>query len=311
MISVSAITLALMSCGLSAYASDSTELATNQYTQNQKHINAAENQLTNTIQQSAFTQTKSQEFPLSTQQIKEVRVTNQNMQKATHAPLYSVKQDQRAVNLNISSPQIETVNLVPNYGTIVSFFDASGAPWTIKKVFINKSLGITDEIVGPKENQLVLSATNSYAQGNLIVTLMGLDNAISININANGKVSDRRVSFTLSELSPQSLAKATPSSNRTSNETLMLNLLAGTIPNNAEPMQIMGSIQGQAWQIGKNVYIRTQDQLISPAWNDQKSAAGVTVYQIPSGDTQFIFSANGLTEQVAIQPQNNQDGENN
>lgn len=290
---------------VSAYASpmQGQENASQYISKNEK-LSAAENKLNTSIQKSAFEQVKSQEFPLTPNQIRNVRMTRQNVQEETYQPLYKVKQETKTYNLNVTSPVVQTINLVPNYATIVSFYDASGAPWTIKKIFINSSLGITSEIIGPKENQIILAASNSYAQGDMIVTLKGFNNAISVNINANQKVSDRRISFTLSQLSPASMKNDASSQTmqNTSHETLMLNLLAGTVPNNAEPLTIHGNIHASAWKIDKSIYIRTQAQLISPAWNDQKSEAGLTVYRLPAGNTQFIFSENGLDENVSISP---------
>lgn len=281
----------LMAVYVHAYANDNQSLRVQQ------------NKAAEQIQNAVFNQTKLEEFPITNNQIKDIRLSKEASDKATYGPIHRVKQTQRTVNLDISSPSIQKINLVPNFASIVSFFDASGSPWMIDKAFASDNTGVTVNIIGEKSNQLVLTTQNTYQQGTLIVTLKGLDNAISLNFNANDHLSDRRVSYTLTQLSPKSLPSKASNSGYNRDQSLLLDLLAGSVPPNAQPMKIDGKIRGQAWRIGNKLYIRTQDQLISPAWSAQKSASGVTVFQLSAGDTQFLFSSNQSTQEVSIIPQ--------
>lgn len=144
------------------------------------------------------------------------------------------------------------------------------------------------EITKPKKelppsmfNSLTILGQSKYANGDLIVYLVGKQNAVHIFLESSNSHYDYQTNITvdgLTALSQQSI-ETTGLEVGSPNRTLM-EFLNGTPPNLAKTMEISLPFS-QAWELGKYFYIRTKAELQSPAYLVRvTTATGYKVFKI-------------------------------
>lgn len=205
----------------------------------------------------------------------------------------------RSLNIKFSSgltPPV--VRLSSNMLTTLVFTDAAGSPWEIESVALNRSLfsdgsDINQVAVSPTaqdapqpsrtRNFLTIEPLNSYAYGNVAVTLRGLDTPVIFMLATGQNEVDVRVDARISGINPAQ--KLTQAQNCLTGcfskelDDLTLMFVDGTPPAGAQPLKASSS-EVEAWEYGESLVVRTTTPLIYPSFNSSvTSSSGVTVYK--------------------------------
>jgi len=150
-------------------------------------------------------------------------------------------------------------------------------------------------------NSLTIRGQNGYADGDLIVYLVGKQNAIHIFLQSSALKYDYQSNITVDGLTAMSLASISQTGEQVSQPSkIMMEFLNGTPPQNAESLNITLS-NSQVWQLGKYFYIRTKSELQSPAYFSRISTAtGYQIFKISNTSHVLSMIDHGMLKTVYI-----------
>ncbi|WP_326430277.1 DotH/IcmK family type IV secretion protein (plasmid) [Stutzerimonas frequens] len=175
--------------------------------------------------------------------------------------------------------------------TAVSFVDAYGNPWPIRKisnylkglVLIDKAVGETSQQVGdkseksqgssgidindPQAGSFTMTALKHGAVGNITVYLQGLATPITILLVGKPSMYHRVATLRVSDVGPQTNANELFQGNGvsigTEEDVDLNNALYGVSPVGSEQMVVEGA-DGKAWVKGEYLYVQTPIAVFSP-----------------------------------------------
>jgi hypothetical protein len=130
-------------------------------------------------------------------------------------------------------------------------------------------------------NSLTVRGQTNYANGDLIVYLVGKQNAVHIFLESSAQQYDYQSNITVDGLTAMSLASISNTGEQAGspNKRLML-FLNGTPPDGAKTFDISLPFS-QVWELGKYFYIRTKAELQSPAYLARiTTATGYKIFKI-------------------------------
>lgn len=223
------------------------------------------------------------------------------------------------VHLNAGShpPLLHLAN--GNVTTLV-FEDETGAPWPVTRVYTAKKSGVTASIVGNERpvsankakggvarpartsmtsNIVALLPEGSELVGkNVVVTLEGLDVPISFMVTAgDGKV-DYRDDIDVPQYGPNSSPPAGSTGMPTLRKPGVQAFLDGVPPSGSRRLKC-DDASVQAWFWKREMYVRTQDTLATPADYHRGSPSGTFVYVLRPTPIISVFH-DGAIESVRI-----------
>jgi len=178
--------------------------------------------------------------------------------------------------------------------TAISFIDAYGKPWPIRKIsnFLNgrvlidraipdvtqgqnpdanpdskDGINTDNTLKDPQAGSFTITALKHGVAGNITVYLYGLSTPISINLVGKGNVFHRVATMKVSDVGPQTdpieILKDRAVSIGTESDVDLNNALYGVTPSGSEPMVVQGA-EGKAWIKGKFLYLQTPLAVFSP-----------------------------------------------
>lgn len=169
------------------------------------------------------------------------------------------------------------VRVTPGQGAVVSFLDATGAPWPIELADnANADGGIVVQRF--TRHQLSVFVRNNTALGNVLVALKDLPSAVSFTVVSGQDATDYQVHLVVPRL-VNGLAPNLISSN--SNIPMLgtadlLDYLLSTPPAAAKPLKVEGLPGASAWQTGPaKMVIRTEATLTEAMRHFQLDGTGV------------------------------------
>ncbi len=252
----------------------------------------------------AFRAVANTAFPLTPQQI---QILN-NMLDAT--------QRAQATPANMEAPQPTStslfVNLSPGatppvirlsrgFVSSLVFIDSTGAPWPIESYDIGNP-SVFHLAWDKKSNTLMVQARATYTYGNLAVKLVNLDTPVMLTLVPGQKVVDYRVDLRVEGLGPHAKQGMMQGAGLPSQASqTLLNILEGVPPSGAKRLSVDENI-AQVWLVGSNtMYVRSQFNLISPAWvSTMSSADGMNAYQLQT-TPMLLLSRYGKVMQVKVE----------
>lgn len=203
------------------------------------------------------------------------------------------------------------IRLSANMLSTIVFSDAVGNPWNISNVAMNRVMfsngsdvsqqvqasGAQDDTTIKRNlNILSLEPLNPVAYGNVAVTLEGLDTPVIFILSTGQAEVDLRVDARLPGLNPNREVKEGFSSAKgvsTIDETTLL-FVDGSPPKDAAQLK-SSSPDVEAWNFSDELVVRTDAQIIYPAYiASVTSASGMTVYRFAK-ETQAITVSKGTT----------------
>ena len=204
--------------------------------------------------------------------------------------------------------QIPVISLRRGYTTVLSFTGMTGAPWPIAETVLDsRFLPLGREAVPEAANPgaghlLYLAPRQAYLDGNAVVTLAGLAEPLVLALRGTGGAADFRVEIRLAMPGPNAdpILLAQPEGFH-AGDPVLLGLLGGAIPPDAERLAVDGGGQGgRAWRLGGDLLLVTRAYLLSPGpWAAERGPGGRWAYRLP--DTpQAVVSANGREARLSF-----------
>ena len=200
----------------------------------------------------------------------------------------------RVRRVRIGSPgdgAIPVIAVRKGYVTAVSFTDATGAPWPIEEVLVDRRFlpaeAASDESGGNAgrvaSHLLYLVPHARSLHGNAVVKLRGLAEPLVATLRGGGDAADFRVEVRLGLNGPNA-APATPTgAGFHAGDPVLLDLLGGVAPPGAERLSVEGGGRDdRAWKHGGDLLLVTRADLLSPGpWAAERGAGGRWAYRLP------------------------------
>ena len=190
---------------------------------------------------------------------------------------------------------IPQVALRRGYTTVVSFTDATGAPWPIEEALVDRRFLPPGRPAGPEERAreeegsasahlLYLAPSAAYLAGNAAVKLAGLADPVVASLRETGADADFRVEIRLGIPGPNADPGmlAAPRGFH-AGDALLLDLLGGRVPADAERLAVGGGGAGdRAWRRGGDLLLVTHAHLLSPGpLAAERGPGGRWAYRLP------------------------------
>ena len=183
----------------------------------------------------------------------------------------------RRVRLDGTGDAVPAIALRRGYVTVVSFTDMTGAPWPIEEALVDRRFlppggpagprdGGADEEASGSAHLLYLAPSAAYLRGNAVVKLAGRAEPVVASLTGTGADADFRVDIRLGVPGPNADpgALALPSGFH-AGDAVLLDLLGGAVPADAERLTIEGGVPGErAWRRGGDLLLLSRAHLLSP-----------------------------------------------
>jgi hypothetical protein len=154
------------------------------------------------------------------------------------------------------------VRVTPGQGSVVSFLDASGAPWPIQ---LADNANADGGIVVQKftNHQLSVFVRNHAAMGNVLVALQGLPTAVSFTVVSGQDLTDYQVQMVVPRFKDGTPPNVISSSSIPAvGSADLFDYLLRTPPSSAKPLKVEGLPGATAWQTGPSkMVVRTEAQI--------------------------------------------------
>lgn len=234
---------------------------------------------TSNLYNDAFSGVVNQMLPMTPEQIGRLRILFNESQKAAAAPPgIPPKPVTSSILVNLS-PQATppVIRFGAGYITSLVFMDSTGQPWPIQAYSLGDPAAFNIQW-DKKSNTLLIQASSFYKRSNLAVILNGLDTPVMLTLLSGQEVVDYRVDLRVPGLGPNAIfvQNGLPDS---ANPAL-LDVLNGIPPKGSRTLKVSGG-DCQAWLLGSRLFIRTNLDVISPAWKAVMSSAdGTHAYEL-------------------------------
>jgi intracellular multiplication protein IcmK len=252
------------------------------------------------IDELAYEQVEDQLFPMSENQIKDLRDKYQDIEMAktsVPSPPTPVATSQ-FVNLSPgSTPPV--IRLAQGFVTSLVFLDSTGAPWPISAYDLGdpSTFNIQWDKTG---NTLMIQSSKLYNYGNMAVRLEGLNTPVMLTLIPGQKEVDYRVDMRVQGLGPNAQMPVLgdnlpPSANR-----LLLHVLDGVPPPGSTRLTVSGG-DARAWLFRNKMYVRTNLTILSPAWlATMTSADGMHAYEMQKSPV-ILVTWHGKVMQLKVE----------
>ena len=206
----------------------------------------------------------------------------------------------RVRRIRIAAPggAIPEIAVRRGYATAVSFTDATGAPWPIEDVLVDRRFlpEVENDGEDGKGHLLYLVPQRRYLHGNAVVKLRGLAEPVVAILHGGGEA-DFRVDMRLGLPGPNAdpAALVRPEGFHAGDPQL-LELLGGAVPPDAERLAVEGGARDdRAWRAGGDLLLLTRAHLLSPGPRAaERGPGGRWAYRLP--DTPYALVTRGGRE---------------
>ncbi|MHA7840888.1 MAG: DotH/IcmK family type IV secretion protein [Gammaproteobacteria bacterium] len=251
--------------------------------------------------QSAFRQVTAQAFPLKPDEILRLH----RLLDATEAAVsMHPKPPPKPVSASVvvstapgSSPPI--IRLSKGYVSSLVFLDSSGAPWPIKAYDLGdpRAFNIAWD---RKSNTLMVQAMEGYAYGNIAINLRGMNTPVTLTFITGQPVVDYRVDLRVTGRGPMAKPDLNSLEMPDQADSLLLGVLDGIAPEGSTLLKT--KTHGvQVWCYKNVMYVRTQYNLLSPAWLAKMSSAdGTHAYKLQKASS-LLVARHGNVSPIKIE----------
>jgi len=227
----------------------------------------------------AFSGVVNQMLPMTPEQIIRLRkLFNETQEAAATPPGVPPRPATTSVLVNLS-PQATppVVRLGAGYITSVVFMDSTGQAWPIEAYSIGDPTAFNIQW-DKKGNTLLIQAMSFYKRSNLAVILKGLNTPVMVTLLSGQEAIDYRVDLRVPGMGPNAvyIQNGLPD---VANPVL-LDVLNGIPPRNSKTLKVVGG-DCQAWLLEDKLFLRTDLDVISPAWKAvMNSMDGTHAYEL-------------------------------
>jgi len=242
-------------------------------------------------------------FPMTPEMIKRYRAIKEANDRALNErPEPKGRVDAGFISLQPGEtpPQI-TVS--PGIASVIGFYDMTGQPWPIDQYILGDGANYQVVQVGKDASSIAVTPLRDFGWTNIIVALKDEAKPVVMNIKVSNDQVQYRHDVQIMASGPNAqpnMSNTTDSTVNEAGEPMMLNVLSGVdLPKTAKPVPVEG-VSARAWLIGKKLYIRSKNPMLSPSWTSSMSGPdGVRVYVIDPGPV-ALFSVNGTIVRADI-----------
>lgn len=224
--------------------------------------------------------------PLDTQQIKAVRKELNERSRAASEPIIpQAKPASRVVSIDLTpgaTPELIRISL--SEGAVVSFIDAAGRPWDVKKADSFNPQGLDIALFG--DNSISVASKMEQAVGNVAVLLEGMSSPLSFRV-ISGHAASRELDYSVVMQLPRYLpGQPVPVGQISSQPSLgadeLMDYLLRTPPRGSKTLKVEGLPGALAWQTPSGrIMLRTDRMVLSPNWKRRQAGTdGVAVYDL-------------------------------
>jgi intracellular multiplication protein IcmK len=155
--------------------------------------------------------------------------------------------------------------------------DSTGQPWPIQAYSIGDPTAFNIQW-DRKGNTLLVQAASYYKRSNLAVILRGLDTPVMITLLSGQEVIDYRVDLRVPGMGPNAVLVQNGLPDVAN--PLLLDVLNGIPPKGSKTLKVSGG-DCQAWLLNNRLFLRTNLDIISPAWKSVMSSIdGTHAYEL-------------------------------
>jgi intracellular multiplication protein IcmK len=259
------------------------------------------------IIQKKFDESKTELLPLTPEQIKAYQKSLRETEKAIrNTPPPKIISRTKRISLTPGS-EIPTVKMAPGYVTSLIFYDVTGAPWSVT----SQTVGNTDffQVSRPEVlpgNLLTISPKTNHASTNLVITLADHDLPVSLQLETVSHSDDWEteglIAFQIDQRGPNASSPQIGETIKSSATEAMMSFVDNIPPAEARILVSSPEYTGlSAWIFDEKIYVRTNHNLLWPAWEQTASGAGgkLKVYSLPLVPS-IMISVDGSTQYVSL-----------
>lgn len=224
--------------------------------------------------------------PLDADQIRTVRKELQRRASAGTEPIApQAKPSSRVASIDLSPGATpELVRISMSEGAVVSFIDAAGRPWNVKKADSFNPNGLDIALFG--DNSISVASKMDQAVGNVAVLLDGMSSPLTFRV-ISGHAASRELDYSVVMQLPRYLpGQPVPVGQIASQPSLgvdeLMDYLLRTPPRGAKALKVDGLPGSMAWQTPSGrIMLRTDKMVLSPNWKRRQAGTdGVAVYDL-------------------------------
>lgn len=252
--------------------------------------------------------------PITPGQVKTINKRLNQMSAATNykfvTPVPRISSQTVSLSAGSSIPQIK---VYPNVQTTVTFSDSTGHPWKLGAPPSNstpcESGGTLCVLYIPGSAVFTVQPVSEYANGNITVMLQGLATPVMLNVKSLDPSSDAktidvdyRLDLRIPKRGPDTpVYTATPETKISLYDKQLQQFLDGIPPDEAQKVKLRNAPGGtRVWQIGDDLYVRSQLQLQDEFEKTLSAIDGTHVYVLPATPV-LTFSENGRARDVDVE----------
>lgn len=216
--------------------------------------------------------------PLSPERVREARQRAMQVEDArTQKSPDGGKAKFKGLSLKPGSP-IPVLELFPGNVSVVTFLDSTGAPWPVLSFVVGNGEAFSVQRAGGETaaaaNILMVTPTKQFADTSLAVTLEPeTPIVVRLKVSPNIQKPDYLVTFRADAEGPRaSVMYSSPEKNNFVDER-MLSFLDGIAPEGATILRASDK-SVEAWEMGGNYYLRTNTQMLWPAFKRVVKSSG-------------------------------------
>ncbi|SHH51065.1 DotH/IcmK family type IV secretion protein [Ferrimonas marina] len=258
-------------------------------------------------QEAAFDNAQKEKYPLTPEQIIELRKLEQRNNQARNAPVKDIRQEISTVAIDVDAADPIDIRVKNGYSASIVFFDQAGAPWPIDGDLIGNQEAFTKQVTGQNLNVASFNIRNDFAESNVLLHLLDFDMPLVLRLVGSGDVVDARKSVRIPKLGPQSKANEgnTMSSGGGTEHITddMLAVLNGDRLPGSKRYRVNGIANTTVLVKDGFMYVRTTADLLLPHHiEDAHSISGFSAYKTYP-NTSLLFSVNGERVQATVSEQ--------
>lgn len=258
------------------------------------------------------------QLPLSPDEVRWAKERMDASQYALHEG-QTVKMTSRVAEVSVDpGAKSQVIHVLPGFITSLSVVGRDGTPWPIVTENVGSSKQFTVDVPalagsgsapssakkiesnGAPSNLLTIQPMFFGAKTNLMLTMKGLDVPLTLLLDSGSPktdTTDGRVVIRLNREAPDAPPPLVSPPPPSPVDVTLLQFLERTPPKDATELR-SGMTGLTAWQWNGGVIIRSQYDLVLPAWLAEVKQDGIAVYQLPQTQTVTVRTPSGVVNVV-------------
>ncbi len=249
----------------------------------------------------AFESVEDQLFPLSDNEIKQLRKKFNSNEYVKTLPVDTPPKPiatSQFVNLSPgSTPPV--IRLSQGFVSSLVFLDSTGAPWPISAYDLGDPAAFNIQW-DKTSNTLMIQSNKLYTYGNLAVRLRDLNTPVMLTLIPGQKAVDYRVDLRVQGYGPNAKNMPMEEGLPPSASDVLLHVLDGVPPTGSKRLNVSGG-DARAWLLENKMYVRTNLTILSPGWvGSMTSADGMHAYEMQKSPV-LLVSWHGKVMQLKVE----------